>query len=108
MTKNSSIEDIREILAQTKHPVIECDLIELGLIKDITLDRKQATITIAFPFTGLAEKEPSPHKFIIEDVTETIESLGLKVIIKITEMNKEELKKFLAKERETWNVLNKI
>ena len=107
MSTNISIEDVREILTQTKHPVIECDLIDLGLIKDLVLDGRQATITIAFPLTAFDEMHLSVHEFIIQDVTETVESLGLKVNIKTTEMSKEELKKFLAKERETWNNFNK-
>jgi len=102
MIKNFSEEDVHKTLTAIMHPVIECNIVDLGLIKYVVLEGRQATITIAFPFIGVPVKELPIRGEIIRSVTETIKNLGLNVKIKIIEMNAEEFENFLAKERETW------
>jgi len=102
MMENITKEDIRKILAQVMHPVIKCNLVDLGIIKDISIDGDIATITMAFPFVGIPAKDISIRDQIVNSLRESIKKLGVKVELKQTEMNDEEFKAFLEIERKTW------
>jgi len=102
---NISEKDVHKELSQIVHPVIECNIVELGIIRDITLNDNIATITIAFPFIGVPAKDLPVRNQIINDVKQSIESLGLKFHLKQTEMTPEEFKTFLAHEQQTWDRL---
>lgn len=102
MSKNISEKDVSEILAPIKHPVIESNLVNLGIIKDISVNADIITITMAFPFIGISAKDISIRDQVINSVREVIKKLAVKVDLKQTEMEQEELQAFLAKEQETW------
>ncbi len=97
-----SIKDIQTILEQIKHPVIECNIVELGMIKNIDFDNNTATITVGFPFIGVPVKDLPARGQIIREVMATVKNMGLNVKISTIEMSKDELQLFLDKERETW------
>ena len=52
---------------------------------------------MAFPFPNIPIGD-----YLVNGVREAIEKLGAKVEIKITMMNQEEQKRFLAMEQENW------
>ncbi len=97
-----SEEEIQKALTQIKHPVIECDIVKLGIIKRISIEGITASITMAFPFTGAPANDISVRKEIINEVKKSIETLGLQLNLKQIEMTPEEFKAFLAIEKETW------
>lgn len=97
-----TIKDIQTTFEQINHPVIDCNIVELGMIKDINFDNSTAIITVAFPFIGVPVKDLPVHEQIIGLITEAVENLGLNVEINTIEMSKEEIQVFLDKERETW------
>jgi metal-sulfur cluster biosynthetic enzyme len=98
-------KDIQTTLEQINHPVIDCNIVELGMIKNINFDNSTAIITVVFPFIGVPVKDLPVREQIIRLITEAVENLGLKVEINTIEMSKEELQVFLEKERETWERL---
>jgi ATP-binding protein involved in chromosome partitioning len=97
MAKEILEEDVREKLGQIQHPAINSTLIDLGIIKEISTKENKVTIVIAFPFPNIPIGD-----YFVNSVREAIEKLGAKPEIKITIMNQEEQKKFLAMEQENW------
>lgn len=97
MAENVSEEEIRKAMAQIKHPAIDRTLIDLGMVKDITIEGNKITVTLAVPFPGIPIKD-----LLVSNVREQIKKLGAKVEVKLTVMNQQELQAFLAMEQESW------
>jgi metal-sulfur cluster biosynthetic enzyme len=97
MAENISEENVRKAMAQIKHPAIDRTLVDLGMVKDITIEGNKVTVTLAVPFPGIPIKD-----LLINSVREPIEKLGAKVEVKLTVMNPQELKAFIAMENESW------
>jgi len=97
MVENISEENVRKAMSQVKHPAIDRTLIDLGMVKDITIEGNKVTVTLAVPFPGIPIKD-----LLINSVGEPIEKLGAKVEVKLTIMNQQELQAFLAMEHESW------
>lgn len=97
MGKNISEEYVRGVLARVKHPMIDRSLLELGIIKHITVEQRKVEVTLAFPFPNIPIKDQ-----LIHSVREPIQKLGAEMEVKLTVMNHDELKKFLAMEQDAW------
>lgn len=95
-------QDVRKALSQVNHPVIDGNIVELGIIRNITIKKDTAAITMAFPFIGAATRHIALRNQIINDVKQLVENLGLKFKLKQAEMIPEEFKAFLAIENERW------
>jgi metal-sulfur cluster biosynthetic enzyme len=95
--ENISEESVRETIAQIKHPAIDRTLVDLGMIKNITIEGNKVTVTLAVPFPGIPIKD-----LLVNSIQEPIEKLGGKVEVKFTVMNQQELKAFVAMENESW------
>ncbi|MCW3139942.1 MAG: iron-sulfur cluster assembly protein [Methanophagales archaeon] len=94
-----SEEKVRNAVAQVRHPAIDRTLMELGILKDITVEGDKVIITLAFPFPGIPIRE-----LLVESVREPVEEMGAKVEVKTTVMTAEELQAFLAMEQEAWGL----
>jgi len=94
---NISEEDVRDILAWVKHPMIDCSLLELGIIKHMAVEQGKVKVTLAFPFSNIPIKDQ-----IIHSVREPMQKLGAEMEVELTVMNYEELQKFLAMEQDAW------
>ncbi|MCD6211167.1 MAG: DUF59 domain-containing protein [Methanophagales archaeon] len=94
-----SEEKVRNAVAQVRHPAIDRTLMELGILKDITVEDDKIIITLAFPFPGIPIRE-----LLVESVREPVEEMGAKVEVKTTVMTAEELQAFLAMEQEAWGL----
>jgi metal-sulfur cluster biosynthetic enzyme len=92
-----SEEEIRTVLMQVKHPAIDCNLVDLGIVKNLKVKGDIVCVTIAFPFPNIPIKE-----YLIQSVKIPIEKLGAQVEMEETVMNQEELQEFLAMEKENW------
>jgi len=101
MDKNITLEDVRQAMANVKHPAIDCSLVELGMVKDINIKDNNATFRFLLPFTGIPE---NIKEYMINSLRQPIINFGLNVNIKIDTMNKEEQQKFLAMEKENWRL----
>lgn len=97
MTNNISEEDIRREVANVMHPTINCSLVELGIVKSIEIKKVKVIITMAFPFPNIPIED-----YLVNSVREAIEEIDATVEIETVVMDKEELQKFLALEKENW------
>ena len=94
-----SEEKVRNAVAQVRHPAVDRTLMELGILKDITVEGDKVIITLAFPFPGIPIRE-----LLVESVRKPVEEMGAKVEVKTTVMTAEELQAFLAMEQEAWGL----
>ncbi len=104
---NITEKDVWDVLSKIKHPVVEANIVELGIIKKITMQNNIAAIILSFPFIGAAAKEISVRDKIITDVKKAIEDLELKFYFTHTEMKQKEFERFLAFEKKSWEKFNK-
>jgi len=95
-----SEEELERVIGQVKHPAIDRTLVELGIVKDKTLEGNKVVLTFAFPFPNIPIKD-----YLVTSVKRPLEELGFEVEVKTTVMNQEELQKFLALEQESWKGL---
>ena len=99
MANNFSEQYIRREIGNVMHPTINCSLVELGIVKNIQIKPGTVIITMALPF---AEIPASIKDYLVDSLKESIEEVDAAVEIQTEVMNKEELKKFLALEKEHW------
>lgn len=97
MAKNISEQEVRQTLSKIKHPAIDHTLIDLGILKDITIRNDKVELTLAFPFPEIPIKD-----HLINSISEPIKKLGAEVEVKIDVMNDEERQTFLAMEKKSW------
>ena len=97
MTENISERKIHKVISEIKHSAIDCTLVDLGIIKDVEINGKKVTVTLAFPFADIPIKE-----YLIMSVVVPLERMGLKVEVKTTVMNEEESRRFLDMEIQFW------
>jgi len=97
LAKNISEEEVRQAVAEVKHPMIDRTLIELGMIKGITVSNDGASLALLLPSLNIPLKDS-----LVNSVREAVMKLGLKVTINIEQMNQEEVQSFLVMEKEGW------
>lgn len=97
MAENASEAKIRKVIERIKHSAIDCTLADLGIIKNVTINKKNVVVTLAFPFANIPIKD-----YLIMSVKVPLEKMGLKVDVKTTVMNKEEVERFLDMEDKHW------
>ncbi len=97
MANNFSEEYIRREVANVMHPMINCSLVELGIVKSIEVKKRKVIITMTFPFPNIPIED-----YLVDSVRASIEEIDKTVEIKTAVMTKEELQKFLALEKENW------
>jgi len=97
MVNNYSEEYIRGEVANVMHPAINCSLVDLGIVKSIEVKNEKVVITMAFPFPNIPIED-----YLVASVRESIEEIDAPVEIEPIVMTKQELRKFLAVEKENW------
>jgi metal-sulfur cluster biosynthetic enzyme len=99
MAKGKSEEDIRQVVAEVKHPAIDRTLVDLGIVKEITVKGNKVLVTMALPFPGIPAQV---RDYLVNSVVEQIKKMDVEVEVELTIMNQEELQAFLAMEQESW------
>jgi len=99
MAKEKSEEDIRQVVAEIKHPAIDRTLVDLGVVKEITVNGNKVLVTMALPFPGIPTQV---WDYLVNSVVEQIKKLDVEVEVDLTIMNQEELQAFLDMEQESW------
>ena len=99
MAKEKSEEDIRQVVAEIKHPAIDRTLVDLGVVKGITVKGNKVLVTMALPFPGIPTQV---RDYLVNSVVEQIKKMDVEVEVDVTIMNQEELQAFLAMEQESW------
>ena len=102
MTKEVSKEDVYQALGQVMHPAISRSLIELGMVKDITLEHDKVTLTQSLPILDIPV---SIKDHLVNSLRKAVTTLGAEAEVNITEMNEQERQAFLAMEHESWKGL---
>jgi metal-sulfur cluster biosynthetic enzyme len=97
MEQGLSIEDVRQAIAKVMHPAIDRSLIDLGMIRDISLTGTTVSLSLLIPFPGIPVLA-----FLKKSLEDSVIPLGANLTIKIEDMNQEEIQKFLAMEKEAW------
>jgi len=97
MGESISEEAVRGAIAGVKHPAIDRTLLELGIVKEISVQNDKAAVLLAFPFPNIPIRDQ-----LIDSLREPIEGLGAEVEFKVTVMTQEELQRFLALEADGW------
>jgi metal-sulfur cluster biosynthetic enzyme len=100
MEKDPSNEDVKKTIAKVMHPAIDRSLMDLGMIRDIVLTKNTASLTLVIPFPGIPILS-----FLEKSLKESVRPLGIDLEINIARMNKEEIQRFLAIEKEAWKGL---
>jgi ATP-binding protein involved in chromosome partitioning len=103
VTENISEEEVHRAVGQVTHPAINRTLVELGMVKDITLEHGKVALTLALPILGIPA---SVKDDLVNSLREAVVSLGAEAEVKIAEMNQEERQAFLAMEWESWKGLS--
>ena len=96
MANHVSEEKVCRAVEQVKHPAIDRTLVDLGILKDITVNGRNVTITMVFPFAGIPIEDQ-----LVASVRAPIEKLGVKVEVEITVMSEKERRAFLTMEQES-------
>ncbi|MBE9546141.1 MAG: DUF59 domain-containing protein [Proteobacteria bacterium] len=97
MNFNLSEMDIREAIGHVKHPAIDHSLVDLGIVKDVTIAAQKIMLTFAFPFPNI----PIGAQ-LIDSVRLPLENVGAEVEVQTTVMKPAEVQKFLAMEQDGW------
>lgn len=101
MTKSAPEQEIREALAEVRHPEIARTLVDLGMLKDIMVEGKKVTLTLALPLIGIPTQV---RDYLINSVRQALANLdaSLEVDVNLAEMDPEERTKFFAIAQEGW------
>ena len=97
MTADISEEEVQELVGQVKHPAINLSLVELGIVRDITVEGNKVFLTFAFPFPNIPIKG-----MLIKSVRDPLEEMGAILEVKETVMDQNQLQRFLALEKDNW------
>jgi len=102
VTKKISEEKVYRTVGQVIHPAISRTLVELGMLKQVTLENNKVIITLALPILGIPA---SIKDQLVNSLRKVAAGLGAEAEVRITEMNHEERQAFLAMEQESWEGL---
>jgi metal-sulfur cluster biosynthetic enzyme len=92
-----SEEEVRQALAEVMHPAIDRTLVELGMIKNMTIRNDKVVLTLSLPFPNIPIK-----KHLVNIVQEAVMKLGVEVKVEIGQMNQKERESFLTMEQKSW------
>jgi len=85
-------EQVLDALRGVMHPEIDQNLVDLQMIKGVTVDNKRVTCTLALPFMEIPIKDQ-----LVRSVREAVAKLdaGAEVEVKLTEMSQQERAAFM-------------
>ena len=96
---NSASEQVHQALAQVKHPEIAYTLLELGMLKDITVEGSKVSLTLTLPSLGI----PVPVKdYLVDSIHQALAKLKVSgyVEVMLAEMGPEERTRFIIMSKE--------
>ena len=93
-------KDVADTLTKVKHPAIDFSLMQLGIVKEVSVDEKTVYVTFAFPFPNI----PIADK-LIDSIGSPIKELGYDLDHSIIIMTEEEKQSFLDLEHKGWTGL---
>jgi len=102
MVNNISLQNVQEVIGKVTHPAISRTLVDLGMIKDVSLHGTEARLMLVLPILNI----PAPVKdYLVNSLREAVAALDVRLEVEIAQMNDEERQAFLAMEQESWKGL---
>jgi len=92
-------EQVMQALARTMHPEIAYSLVDLGMIRHVSIEKEKVIVTINLPFMGVPIREELT-RIVREAVTS--EDQTSQVEVQYATMSQEEREEFITKAREKW------
>ena len=90
-------QDVINAISEVQHPAIAYSLLELGIVKDVELDKNTASVIFAFPFPNIPIADQ-----LISSIYTHVNALGLEFQYAVTVMTEEEKARFMQMEAEAW------
>jgi len=92
-------EEVIQVLSKTTHPEIDYSLVDLGMIKDVSIEEDKMAVTVNLPFAGIPIRD-----LLVQIVTEAVanEDEAAQVEVQFATMSEEERVDFMRKARERW------
>jgi len=97
MSSNLNLEQVNAALGKVGHPMIDKSLVELGIVKQVSLEESKVKVLVAFPFPNI----PIAGQ-LIESIRKPLLAMGAEVEVEQTVMNPEELQRFMTLEQQGW------
>lgn len=97
MSDQLTREDVLFVLRNVVHPAIDHSLLDLGIIRDFTVDGKRVNVIMAMPFPGVPIKD-----MLVDLVRQPLAGIGAQPEFELTVMTDEEREHFLALEQSGW------
>jgi len=92
-------KEVMQAMSETTHPEIDYSLLDLGMIKEVSVDQKTAKVTLNLPFLGVPIKDHLVR--IVKDAIAEKDAAA-EVEVAFAAMSEEEREKFGRKAREKW------
>ncbi len=93
-------EQIVEAINKVEHPEIAMSLVNLGMVRNVSVENEDVSFTLIVPMLGIPE---AVRDFMIGSLTEAVEKAGGKVKkVEVEAMNDEERQAFFSKEQSHW------
>lgn len=102
MNTEISLDAIHAALTTVEHPEIAATLPELGMIGDVTVNRKvqSMSFTLRLPMLGIPEEV---QNYLLQSVAAAVQPLGIQGIeYRVQEMNEETRQAFFARAQANW------
>ena len=92
-----SEENIQNMVAQVKHPAINDSLVNLGIVKNVSVEDGKVKLLFAFPFPNIPIGDQ-----LIKSVTDVLAQQDIDTETEVVVMTQEERNRFLALEQQNW------
>ena len=90
-------EEVLEIIVGIMHPAINYSLVDLGIVRDISINENSVEVIFAFPFSGIPIADA-----LVNSISKPIIAKGIEFKYKIDLMTQDEKDKFLQMEVTGW------
>ncbi len=97
MSDRLTPEDVRFVLKHVMHPAIDHSLLDLGIVKDFTVEGQRVNVIMAMPFPDIPIKD-----MLIDLVRQPLIGIGAQPEFELTVMTEDERAHFLALEQSGW------
>ena len=102
MAENVSLKDVENTVGTVMHPAINSSLLDLGIVRDIEFDGRNASLTLALPALNIP---PVITNYMIDSLTEALQGIGVGINVNTREMDDEERQRFFSMEQQNWKGL---
>jgi len=92
-------EEVIQAISKTTHPEIDYSLVDLGMVKNIRIEKETIVVTLNLPFLGIPIRDE-----LARIVTEAVanEDEASRAEVQFAAMSEEDRTEFMRKARERW------